>query len=165
MIWRVEDIDLAQAEALLQAIAREFDGDHAATDAARILRVPGFMNKTYDQDFLVSAQRKRVRVENLSRSFGVAYESVALLFPFFIVPSLVPAPFIRGCPVRRFWWHGQAENEVVYYACHTDRRSARLFHPSRSVSLSGRGAARNREEEVQTRDERVTTSLSTEEVL
>jgi hypothetical protein len=56
VIWRVEDIDLTQAETLLHAIAREFDGDNAATDAARVLRVPGFMNKKYDQDFLVSAQ-------------------------------------------------------------------------------------------------------------
>jgi hypothetical protein len=55
-IWKVEDIDLAQAEVLLHALARDFDGDHAATDAARVLRVPGFMNKKYDQDFLVSAQ-------------------------------------------------------------------------------------------------------------
>ena len=57
---------------------------------------------------------------------------VALLFPFLIVPNLVPAPFIRGCPVRRFWWHGQAENEVVYCACQTDRRRPRSFHRGRS---------------------------------
>jgi RepB DNA-primase N-terminal domain len=57
VIWRVENIDLTQAETLLHAIAREFDGDQAATDAARVLRVPGFMNRKYDQDFLVSAQR------------------------------------------------------------------------------------------------------------
>jgi RepB DNA-primase from phage plasmid len=62
VIWRVEDIDLAQAEALLRAIAREFDGDHAATDAARVLRVPGFVNKKYDQDFLVSVQHHSDRV-------------------------------------------------------------------------------------------------------
>jgi RepB DNA-primase from phage plasmid len=62
VIWRVEDIDLAQAESLLHAIAREFDGDQAATDAARVLRVPGFMNKKYDQDFLVSAQQHSDRI-------------------------------------------------------------------------------------------------------
>jgi hypothetical protein len=55
-IWKVEDIDLVQAEALLHALARDFDGDRAATDAARVLRVPGFLNKKYDQDFLVSAR-------------------------------------------------------------------------------------------------------------
>jgi hypothetical protein len=62
VIWRVEDIDLTHAETLLHAIAHEFDGDHAATDAARVLRVPGFMNKKYDQDFLVSAKHYSDRV-------------------------------------------------------------------------------------------------------
>jgi RepB DNA-primase from phage plasmid len=55
-IWKVEGIEIVQAEALLHAIAREFDGDPAATDAARVLRIPGFMNKKYDQDFLVTAR-------------------------------------------------------------------------------------------------------------
>jgi RepB DNA-primase from phage plasmid len=54
VIWKVEDITQAQAEALLHALAREFDGDHAATDSARVLRVPGFANKKYEQDFLVT---------------------------------------------------------------------------------------------------------------
>lgn len=61
-IWKVEDIDLAQAEVLLHALARDFDGDHAATDAARVLRVPGFMNKKYDQEFLISARCQSDRV-------------------------------------------------------------------------------------------------------
>ena len=61
-VWRVEDIDLAQAEALLHALARDFDGDHAATDAARVLRVPGFINKKYEQDFLVSARCESHRI-------------------------------------------------------------------------------------------------------
>lgn len=75
VIWRVEDIDLAQAETLLHAIAREFDGDHAATDVARVLRVPGFMNKKYDQDFLVSAQHRSDRVYH-ARDFKLRAESV-----------------------------------------------------------------------------------------
>jgi len=75
VIWRVEDIDLAQAEALLRAIAREFDGDHAATDVARVLRVPGFMNKKYDQNFLVSAQHHSDRVYH-ARDFKLRTESV-----------------------------------------------------------------------------------------
>jgi hypothetical protein len=75
VIWRVEDIDLALAEALLHAIAREFDGDHAATDAARVLRVPGFMNKKYDQDFLVSAQHHSISVYH-ARDFKLRTEPV-----------------------------------------------------------------------------------------
>src|SRR5258708_16600660 len=75
VIWRVEGIDLAQAETLLHAIAREFDGDQAATDAARVLRVPGFMNKKYDQDFLVSAQRHSDRIYH-AREFKLRAEPV-----------------------------------------------------------------------------------------
>jgi hypothetical protein len=75
VIWRVEDIDLAHAEALLHAIAREFDGDQAATDAARVLRVPGFLNKKYDQDFLVSAQHLSDRVYH-ARDFKLRTEPV-----------------------------------------------------------------------------------------
>jgi len=75
VIWRVEGIDLPQAEALLRAIAREFDGDHAATDAARVLRVPGFLNKKYEQDFLVSAQHHSDRVYQ-ARDFKLRTELV-----------------------------------------------------------------------------------------
>ena len=73
VIWRIEDIDLAHAEALLHAIAREFDADRAATDAARVLRVPGFLNKKYDQDFLVSAQHRSDRIYNV-RDFKLQTE-------------------------------------------------------------------------------------------
>jgi hypothetical protein len=75
VIWRVEDIDLEHAETLLHAIAREFDGDQAATDAARVLRVPGFMNKKYEQDFLVSAQHHSDRVYH-ARDFKLRTEPV-----------------------------------------------------------------------------------------
>jgi RepB DNA-primase from phage plasmid len=75
VIWRVQDIELAHAEMLLHAIAREFDGDQAATDAARVLRVPGFMNKKYDQDFLVSAQCHTDRIYH-ARDFKLRSEPV-----------------------------------------------------------------------------------------
>jgi RepB DNA-primase from phage plasmid len=75
VIWRVEDIDVAQAETLLHAIAREFDGDQAATDAARVLRVPGFMNKKYDHDFLISAQHYSDRIHH-TRDFKLRTEPV-----------------------------------------------------------------------------------------
>jgi hypothetical protein len=73
-IWKVEDIDIAQAEALLHALAREFDGDHAATDAARVLRMPGFLNKKYEQDFLVTAKCQTDRVYH-ARDFKLRVEA------------------------------------------------------------------------------------------
>ena len=76
-IWRVNDMQLVEAEALLHAMAREFDADKAATDAARVLRLPGFLNKKYQQDFLVSA---RLQTDQLyhSRDFQLHAESTEL---------------------------------------------------------------------------------------
>ena len=45
VIWKVEGVTQEQAEAFLHALAREFDGDPAATDSTRVLRLPGFANK------------------------------------------------------------------------------------------------------------------------
>ena len=74
-IWRVADMELREAEALLHAMAREFDADKAATDAARVLRIPGFLNKKYDQDFLVSARFQTDQVYH-SRDFKLRTEPV-----------------------------------------------------------------------------------------
>jgi RepB DNA-primase from phage plasmid len=74
-IWKVEDIDLPEAEALLHALAREFDGDRAATDAARVLRLPGFMNKKYESDFLVRARLQTDQIYR-PRDFKVRAEGV-----------------------------------------------------------------------------------------
>ena len=57
IVWQVEGLTLEEAEALLRALAREFGGDPAATDATRVLRLPGFANKKYDTDFYVEARR------------------------------------------------------------------------------------------------------------
>ena len=74
-IWRVDDIELGEAEALLHAMAREFDADRAATDAARVLRIPGFLNKKYEQDFLVSVRYQTDQLYH-SRDFKLRAESV-----------------------------------------------------------------------------------------
>lgn len=57
ILWRVEGIGLEDGEALLHALSREFGGDPAATDATRVLRVPGFANKKYQTDFYVQARK------------------------------------------------------------------------------------------------------------
>jgi hypothetical protein len=58
VVWKVEGMDLEEAEGLLHAVAREFGGDPAATDATRVLRVPGFANKKYETNFYVEARRE-----------------------------------------------------------------------------------------------------------
>lgn len=74
-IWRVEDFELGEAEALLRAMAREFDADKAATDAARVLRVPGFLNKKYHQDFIVNARFQTDEVYH-ARDFKLRTEPI-----------------------------------------------------------------------------------------
>jgi hypothetical protein len=54
VIWRVEGVTQEQAEAFLHALAHQFDGDPAATDSTRVLRLPGFGNKKYEEDFRVT---------------------------------------------------------------------------------------------------------------
>ena len=45
VVWKVEGMSLEEAEGLLHTMAREFGGDPAATDATRVLRLPGFTKK------------------------------------------------------------------------------------------------------------------------
>jgi hypothetical protein len=56
VVWKVEGLKPEEAENFLHAMAREFGGDPAATDSTRVLRLPGFANKKYDQDFYVNAR-------------------------------------------------------------------------------------------------------------
>jgi hypothetical protein len=56
LVWRVEGFAQEQAEAVLRATARKFGGDPAATDSTRVLRLPGFVNRKYDAEFIVTAE-------------------------------------------------------------------------------------------------------------
>src|SRR5260370_21776695 len=58
MAWTVKERPLDEAEDLPLALAREFGGDPAATDATRVLRLPGFANKKYGADFYVEFRRE-----------------------------------------------------------------------------------------------------------
>jgi hypothetical protein len=72
VIWRVEGLDQAQAESLLRSLAAAFRGHPAATDVSRVLRVPGFANRKYNEQFLVRALQETDQVYHL-RDFA-AYE-------------------------------------------------------------------------------------------
>ena len=74
VIWKVEDMSLDEAEGLLHAMAREFGGDPAATDATRVLRLPGFANKKYETDFYVEARRESTETYRL-RDFKLHIDS------------------------------------------------------------------------------------------
>ncbi|MGB8496008.1 MAG: DNA-primase RepB domain-containing protein [Candidatus Acidiferrum sp.] len=62
VVWRVENISQEQAESLQRAMVRKFGGDPAATDSTRVLRLPGFLNRKYQPEFLVQAAKHTDRV-------------------------------------------------------------------------------------------------------
>jgi hypothetical protein len=64
--WRVEGFIKDEAENLQRALARETGADPAATDCARVLRLPGFNNHKYSQPYLV-------RVEPHAAIAGLVY--------------------------------------------------------------------------------------------
>ncbi len=53
VVWRVDGMDQEQAETLLHSLAAQFGGDPAATDVSRVLRLPGFTNRKYNEAFVV----------------------------------------------------------------------------------------------------------------
>jgi len=74
VVWKVEGMTVDDAEALNQAIVREFDGDPAATDSTRVLRLPGFANKKYEEDFYVQARTGSTQTYHL-RDFKLQIDS------------------------------------------------------------------------------------------
>jgi len=64
-VWRVEGLDQEQAESLLRALANQFGGDPAATDASRVLRLPGFTNRKYNDAFVVRVHHETDQVYRL----------------------------------------------------------------------------------------------------
>jgi hypothetical protein len=79
IVWKIEGADVDQAESLLRSLANEFNGDTAATDATRVLRMPGFANRKYanEAEFTVAAHHESSRVYTL-RDFTVRAGSSAL---------------------------------------------------------------------------------------
>jgi len=73
VIWRVNDITQEQAEAVQRRMVQEFGADPAATDSARVLRLPGFLNKKYEQPFRVSAEARSSEVYQLA-DFRVSHD-------------------------------------------------------------------------------------------
>jgi hypothetical protein len=74
VVWKVEGMNLEEAEGLLHAMVREFGGDPAATDATRVLRLPGFANKKYGTNFYVQARRESTETHRL-RDFKLHIDS------------------------------------------------------------------------------------------
>jgi hypothetical protein len=89
IVWRVENISPEQAESLQRAMVRKFGGDPAATDSTRVLRLPGFLNRKYDAEFFVQAEKHTDRVYHL-QDFRLRIEPIETDFrPHRQSPALV----------------------------------------------------------------------------
>ena len=87
ILWRVSGFTAPQAEALQRGLARDTGADSAATDCARVLRYPGFVNHKYAPPWSVSAQY-----------FGAHRESTPQDFPataFQYEAATIPVPGVR----------------------------------------------------------------------
>lgn len=71
VIWKIENATPQDAEDLQQRMAHEFGADIAATDASRVLRLPGFANKKYSAECLVRATKHSDQTYKL-RDFKLA---------------------------------------------------------------------------------------------
>jgi hypothetical protein len=71
VVWKVEGATPHEAEDLQQRMAHEFGADIAATDASRVLRLPGFKNRKYNAECIVRVTKHSAKTHHL-RDFKVA---------------------------------------------------------------------------------------------
>ncbi len=71
VVWKVEGATPQEAEDLQQRMAHEFGADIAATDASRVLRLPGFANRKYGNQCAVRVTKHSDKTYNL-RDFKIA---------------------------------------------------------------------------------------------
>lgn len=81
VIWKVEGFTLELAERTLRNLAREYGGDPAATDASRVLRLPGLRNHKYHPTLRVDAYRTADQSYS-SHSFKIWQAELAKEFKF-----------------------------------------------------------------------------------
>jgi len=74
IVWKAEELGREQAESMMRAMADQFGGDLAATDSTRVLRLPGFANKKYDEEFVVQAHHESNEIHH-ARDFTVQEDS------------------------------------------------------------------------------------------
>ena len=74
VVWRIQGVDVQQAEALLHDMANHFGADLAATDATRVLRLPGFANRKLPIEFIVQVVQATDEIYSLS-AFNIPQDS------------------------------------------------------------------------------------------
>ena len=70
VVWKVSGMTVDEAESLLHGLANQFGGDPAATDATRVLRLPGFANQKLPDEFIVQARQESDAIHQ-ARDFAI----------------------------------------------------------------------------------------------
>jgi hypothetical protein len=155
IVWKVEGMGLREAEGLLRAMARECGGDPAATDATRVLRLPGFANKKYETNFFVEVRKvfeQIYRLRDFKLNIGSpdspsyndhertkrARSSRANLSQSEYDWAFAMRALARGEPleevIRRIAQYRAAfKSNPLYYARHTVMKVAKLFRQNSST--------------------------------
>src|SRR6266849_6112690 len=120
--WQVEGFAKDEAENLQRALARETGADPAATDCARVLRIPGFENHKYSRPYLV-------RVEPHAAIAGLVYR---------------PEQFPKFSQERSVW-HPTGEEGRPPVA--RNRKSGAISQSERDWAFARRALARGESEE------------------
>jgi RepB DNA-primase from phage plasmid len=168
IVWKVEGMGLREAEALLHAMARECGGDPAATDATRVLRLPGFANKKYETNFFVEVRKECAEIHRL-RDFKLdinsqdppryndherakrAGSSRANLSQSEYDWAFAKRALARGeTPeevIRRIaQYRATYKSDPLYYARHTVLKAAKLFRQNFSTENKKDGRRDSKEE-------------------
>jgi hypothetical protein len=93
VVWKVDRFTLDGAESLQRRLAGEFGADLAATDAARVLRLPGFLNHKYESPHAVAVRALSERTTN-QRTFAVSGSGLRLIW--WDVRHLLQAESVRA---------------------------------------------------------------------
>jgi len=103
VVWRIQRLTLERAEALLHTMANHLGGDLAATDATRVLRLPGFANRKLQQEFVVKVVQESDQVCSV-RDFNIPEDSLE-----------APRHFGDGHGTHRSFGHrSQSERDWAY---------------------------------------------------
>jgi len=168
IVWKVEGMGLREAEGLLRAMVRECGGDPAATDATRVLRLPGFANKKYGTNFFVEIRKVSNRIYRL-RDFKLSMDSQgspnykdqkrakrassprAKLSQSEHDWAFAKRALARGEPleevIRRIAQYRAAfKSNPLYYARHTVMKVAKLFRQYSSTENKNGGRREAKEE-------------------
>jgi RepB DNA-primase from phage plasmid len=168
IVWKVEGMGLREAEGLLHAMARECGGDPAATDATRVLRLPGFANKKYETNFFVEVRKECAQIYrlcdfklNINSQDSPRYNDHerakrassprANLSQSEYDWAFAKRALARGEPleevIRRIAQYRAAfKSNPLYYARHTVMKVAKLFRQTSSTESKKQGRRDSKEE-------------------